>query len=511
MAGQLEVVIVYDCGSTNLRVVAFDADGRVVGQRRTGNSTKPQPGGRPEWRIWDLDEIWDKLCILTRELLRDLGDGYRVVGAVVTAWGADGVFVDEYGRPTYPAISWQCPRTREVMDKLRERVDPWEVFKITGYQFISFNTFFKWVWLRENAPESIERARAFLMIPHYLSYKLTGELHIEPTDASTTMAMDLAKRDWSDEMLALAGLDRSLFPEWHEPGDYAGYVTEEASRRTGLREGLPVIVGGHDTQFAIFAAGAGGDEAVLSSGTWEILSFRSDRYLASRHAYDHGVVIELDVERGRWNPQFLMVASAVLEWLTKLVYADVRDGYEAIVREASEIPAGSENLLFLPSFFPGSGPTMRYNVPGAILGLTLSTTRAHLYRAALEGLSCQLRLALELLERSFEVKFSSIRVVGGGSRNELWNRIRAGVTGREVVVTRFAETTALGAAITAFKGVGLFKSFDEARRNLDYGLRVFEPENDRARYEELYARYLRAYEKLSNLRQEQSPPPPRTT
>lgn len=499
MSQQADVIIVYDCGSTNLRVAALDPTGEVVAQRRAPNSTKPQPGGRPEWRIWDLDEIWNKLCNLTKGVLAELGDKYRARGVIITTWGADGVFVDKDGKPTYPAISWQCPRTREVMDKVRERMDPWEIFKITGYQFLSFNTFFKWVWLKENAPEAIDRAKAFLMIPHYLSFKLTGELHIEPTDASTTMAMDLAKRDWSDEMLALAGLDRSIFPEWREPGDYAGYVTDEASKKTGLKKGLPVIVGGHDTQFAIFAAGAQQDEAILSSGTWEILSFRSEKYIASREAYEHGIVVELDVERGRWNPQFLMVASAVLEWLGKLVYPDIQGKYELMIKEASEIPPGSENILFLPSFFPGSGPTGRYNVPGVILGLTLSTTRAHLYRAALEGLSYQLRLALELLEKSFNLRFSGIRVVGGGSRNELWNKIRANVTGRKIITSRFAETTALGAAIIAFKGVEIFKTFEEARKNLNYELRTTKPEENQKIYETLYKRYLEAYKRISKL------------
>jgi len=497
MSQKQDLVLVYDCGSTNLRVLAMDSHGEVIAHRRGSNSTKPQPGGHPEWRIWDLDEIWKKLCMLTRGVLFDLGDKYRVAGVIVTTWGADGVFVDERGNPTYPAISWQCPRTREVMDYVRELIDPWDVFRITGYQFISFNTIFKWIWIRKNAPDAIKRAKAFLMIPHYISYKLTGEFHIEPTDASTTMAMDLAKRDWSDEMLSIAGVDRAIFPEWREPGDYAGYVTEQASRETGLKKGLPVIVGGHDTQFAIFAAGAQRDEAILSSGTWEILSFRSEEYFASRDAYEHGVVVELDVEKNKWNPQFLMIASGVLEWLSRVAYPESEKKYELMVEEALQIPPGSEGVFFLPSFFPGSGPTGKYGVPGTIVGLTLSVTRAHLYRAALEGLSYQLRLALELLERSFNIRFSAIRVVGGGSRNELWNRIRASVTGRKIITSSFAETTALGAAVVAFKGIGLFRTFEEARENLDYGLKVVEPEKERAIYEEGYERYLRLYQSLS--------------
>jgi sugar (pentulose or hexulose) kinase len=192
-----------------------------------------------------------------------------------------------------------------------------------------------------------------------------------------------------------------------------------------------------------------------------------------------------------------MIASGVLEWLSRVAYPESEKKYELMVEEALQIPPGSEGVFFLPSFFPGSGPTGKYGVPGTIVGLTLSVTRAHLYRAALEGLSYQLRLALELLERSFNIRFSAIRVVGGGSRNELWNRIRASVTGRKIITSSFAETTALGAAVVAFKGIGLFRTFEEARENLDYGLKVVEPEKERATYEEGYERYLRLYQSLS--------------
>ncbi|MEN2974575.1 MAG: FGGY family carbohydrate kinase [Candidatus Caldarchaeales archaeon] len=494
-----DVVIVYDCGSTNLRVAAFKSSGDIVAQRTTSNSSKIQYPEKPEWRIWDLDEIWFKLCQLTRDVLKELYEDYRVVGVIVVTWGADGVFVDREGKPTYPAISWQCSRTIESMNEVRGLIDPWEVFKITGYQFISFNTFFKWFWIKRNVPEAIEKAKTFLMIPHYITYKLTGEFFVEPTDASTTMAMDLAKRDWSTEMLCLVSLDHSFFPEWKEPGEIAGYVTEKACNETGLKKGLPVVVGGHDTQFAIFAAGREKNEAILSSGTWEILSFRCPDYIISRDAFENGVVIELDVEKGFWNPQFLMIASAVLEWLGRLVYPEAERRYDLMEEEASQIPSGSDNLILLPSLFPGSGPTYKYNIPGVVLGLRLHTTRAHLYRAALEGLSYQLRLAIELLEKAFRIEFPRITIVGGGSKNELWNTIRANVINREVVVNRFFETTALGAAIVAFKGVGYFRTFNEAIKNIDYRWRIIKPTNYTDSYNRLYKTYLKVYEKLSEI------------
>ncbi len=335
------------------------------------------------------------------------------------------------------------------------------------------------------------------MMPGLIVHKLTGEFHIEPTSASTMMAMDLAKRDWSPKMLELAELDPSFFPEWKEPGDVVGYVTDQAHHETGLKKGLPVVVGGHDTQFAILAAGARAGELVLSSGTWEILAIRLDNYSVNKIAFEEGIIIEADVQPGLWNPQLLMIASAVLEWLRERLYPELgKREYEVMIREASRIPPGSEGVLFIPSFVSDSGPTRKYQTQGTVLGLNLRVSRGHIYRAALEGLSYQLRLAIEILEKAFSFRAKGVRVVGGGSKNMLWNKIRADVTGLPIYISRFSEATVLGAALVAFTGVGVFRSFDEGLSSLEWGLKVFTPGPEHKVYEGIYEMYLQVLKAL---------------
>ena len=490
------LALVFDCGSTNLRVAAVNEQGEIAAQASAPNSPVTQPG-HPEWLVWDLDAIWGKLCELSRTVTSRV-EG-RVAAVAVTTWGADGAPVRRDGSLTYPPISWQCQRTREVVPEVLELVSPREIFRITGYQVIYFNTLFKLYWLRKRAPEALEEAHCWLMMPGLIAQRLCGELHIDPTSASTMMAMDLAKRDWSSEMLALAGLDSSFFPEWREPGEVVGYVTDRAGEETGIPPGTPVVAAGHDTQFAILAAGAGEGEAVLSSGTWEILALRTAYYDPNDRALELGVIIEADVERGRWNPQLLMIASAVLEWLKRLAYPELPPGeYAKMVEEAKGVPPGSGSLIFVPSFVPDSGPLSRFGVRGAVLGLSLGASRGQLYRAALEGLSLQLKLALEALEEAFNFKAKGVRVVGGGSKNELWNEIRASVLGLPVTTTRFSEATVLGAAIAAFKGAGVFRSFDEALESLDWGARIYEPAREEV-YRDLYERFLAAVKAVSGL------------
>lgn len=482
-------VLVLDCGSTNLRAVVVDEAGRFTAEASRRNTALRSDPSQPDWYVWDYETLWMDICHVIRESTQAV-DRKELGAVIVTTWGADGASVRRDGSLTYPPIAWQCPRTRSVVEQISRQIEPWEIYRVTGYQMISFNTLFKLAWLRRYRPSALERAYTWLMMPGLIARSLTGEFSIESTSGSTMMAMDLARRDWSPELLRLAGLEPSFFPSWSEPGHIVGQVTDEAAAATGLTPGILVLAGGHDTQFAAVGSGARDDEAILSSGTWEILGLRVDRFRPTREGFRGGILIEADVLPGFWDPQMLMVGSAVLEWVRRLIFADVADrDYEALVREALVAPPGSEGVMLVPAFVSDSGPTRRYGTKGTILGLSLATTRGDLYRAALEGLSFQLRHALEVLEAASEFKAQGIRAVGGGSKNRLWNQIRSDVTGLPLTCPAQREATVLGAALTAFVGIGTYRSMDAARRAMVLGEEVLRPSGESAVYQELYERY----------------------
>ncbi len=493
---QEEFVLVLDCGSTNLRAVAINSVGRSVAHANRSNQPYPQADGKPGWLIWDLDLIWHKLSEVAQEVSRMVGP-QNIKAVIVTTWGADGAPVKRDGTLTYPPISWQCPRTYDIAKDFTNYLSAWEIFRITGYQIISFNTLLKMVWLRKNAPKSLEDAYTWLMMPGLIVYRLTGKFHIDPTSGSTMMAMDLKRRDWSEQMLEMAGLDPTFFPKLREPGEIVGYVTEDAARKCGLPRDVPVVVGGHDTQFAIIGSEAKNHEAILSSGTWEILSFRSDSFMPTRLGFEEGLIIEADVQQGFWNPQLLMMGSAVLEWIRKMFFANLNtQEYQTLIREAEGVPPGADGLTFIPSFVRDSGPTRKFGIQGTILGLTLSASRGGIYRSALEGLSSQLRMALQILTEATGFQAKMIRVVGGGSKNDLWNQIRANRTNLPIVTSREKEATALGAALTAFVGISRYSSFLEAQKSICLEEKTLEPSADQQVYEGLFKRYMNALDNL---------------
>jgi len=486
-----DLIMVMDCGSTNLRVIAVDTEGNFVESVSFPNQPVQQPRAMEGWLIWDVQDIWSKLAVASRQVVDAVGSE-RIKAVTITTWGADGAPVSKGGSLTYPVISWQCSRTQELVGAKIKDMSAWEIFEKTGYQIISFNTLLRLLWLRENEPQALEEAETWMMMSGLLGYKLSGEFSIDPTSASTMMAMELKNRDWSDELLSLAGVDRTFFPRWVEPGCVIGIVTKRASEETGLCEGIPVVACGHDTQFAVIGSGASGDEAILSSGTWEILMIRSESFEPNRAGFENGLIIECDAQAGLWNPQMLMMASGVLEWVKKYFFADIAeapDVYEKMKGEAAQVKPGSDNVIVLPSFVADAGPTKRFGTQGTILGLSLTTSRAQVYRAALEGLSFQLREALHILKLATNFDPRGVRVVGGGSKNELWNQIRADVTGVPVTTVSHREATVLGAAIVGFVGAGLFPSVERAQAHISFGETTYEPTELTATYDELYHNY----------------------
>lgn len=488
--------IVVDCGSTNLRAIAVDEHGRIVASAGRPNGPVPQPNMPTGSIIWDLSQLWDNICAVCQEVAAQAPD---LKAVTLTTWGADGAPVRPDGSLAYPPICWQDNRTEEIARTIERYKPAWDLYQITGYQVIPFDTLLRLIWLRENKPAALEGTK-WLMMPGLLSMMLCGEQSIERTAAGTMMAMDMLNDDWSPELLKLADLDPSFFPRWVLPGDVIGTVTAQAAADTGLPVGLPVIAAGHDTQFAAIGSGAKAGEAILSSGTWEILMMRQDCFCTTPEGFEDGVLIECDAVPGFYNPQLLMMGSGVLEWIRNYLYAGLGDGPEAyatLATEAERVGAGAGGVTLLPSFVAATGPAKRYGTQGTILGLTITSEPAHVYRAALEGLTFQMRHALEVLSAACGTDPTVIRVVGGGSKNELWNQLRADLTGRPIITIEQKEATVLGAAMFAFLGTGEFGTLRQAQEAMTGQQTITEPSDDRRCYEALYERYRQAQEDLA--------------
>ena len=291
-----DVILVLDCGATNVRAIAVNRQGKIVARAAVANASEIAAENNA-WHQWSLDAIIQRLADCCHTLAAELAD-CRVRGITVTTFGVDGALVDENGQLLYPVISWKCPRTAEVMQKIDRFLPQQRLQEISGVGAFGFNTLYKLVWMKENHPQLLEQAHAWLFISSLINHRLTGEFTTDLTMAGTSQMLDIHQRDFSPEILQATGLPRRLFPRLVEAGELIGTLQPDAAALLGIPPGIPVISAGHDTQFALFGAGAEQDEPVLSSGTWEILMVRSNRVNTSLLSHYAGSTCELDSQPG---------------------------------------------------------------------------------------------------------------------------------------------------------------------------------------------------------------------
>ncbi|MGS4818774.1 L-fuculokinase [Raoultella terrigena] len=462
-----EVILVLDCGATNIRAIAVDRQGKIVARASTPNASDVA-AENGAWHQWSLEAILQRFANCCQTLAAELA-ACRIRGITVTTFGVDGALVDERGALLYPTISWKCPRTAAVMRDIGRIMPAQRLQEISGVGAFSFNTLYKLVWLKENHPQLLEKAHAWLFISSLINHRLTGEFTTDITMAGTGQMLDIHRREFSPEILQAAGIPRRLFPRLVEAGDKIGTLQPDAAALLQLPVGIPVFSAGHDTQFALFGAGAQQDEPVLSSGTWEILMVRSAGVNTPLLSQYPGSTCELDSQPGLTNPGMQWLASGVLEWVRQLLWTP-ETPWHTLIEEARLIPAGAE------------GVKMRCDLlacrDAGWQGVTLNTTRGHFYRAALEGLTAQLQSHLRTLEKIGGFKARELLLVGGGSRNALWNQIKANALDMPIKVLDDAETTVAGAAMYGWFGTGEFASPELARAQVHYRYRYFYPQTE---------------------------------
>lgn len=462
------VVLVLDCGATNVRVIAVDRRGNVVARAAVANASETA-AENPHWQQWSVEAILQRFRHCSSQIASILADQH-LVAICVTTFGVDGALVDQAGQLLYPVISWKCPRTLAIMEELTQRIGASELQRITGVGTFSFNTIYKLAWLRQHHADLLRRAAHWLFISSLINQRLTGVFSTDLTMAGTSQLLDLYQQRFSDTILCELGITDRLFPPLIRPGEQVGRLRQPMAAFLGLPAGIPVISCGHDTQFALFGAGADVGQVVLSSGTWEILMMRSQQVDNDLLSNCQASTCELDSEAGLYNPGMQWLASGVLEWVRSLFWSPATP-WQQIIAEASAVASGCDGLHLHGDLFTAGQRT-------GWQGVSLTSTRGHFYRAALEALALRLRRNLQQLERVTTVQSKELLLVGGGSRNALWNQIKADVLQLPVRVLDDAETTVLGAAMYGWQGAGVVASASQARQQVSYHYYDYLPNPD---------------------------------
>lgn len=487
-------VLGIDSSTTATKAVLVDASGRVaaVGVGEYGVESPHTGWSEQHPSLW-----WTA----TQEAIAEAMDAAGAAPSEVLAIGLTGqmhgsVLLDSAGEVVRPAILWNDQRTAAQCDEIRRRVGAERLVEATGNDALTGFTAPKLLWVREHEPEAWARVAQVLLPKDYVRYRLTGELATDVADASGTLLLDVARRDWSDEVLDALDLGRGILPRLYEGPQVTGVVSPAAASVTGLPVGIPVVAGGGDQAANAVGVGAVSPEVgALSLGTSGVVFLPTATPLVEPrgrvHSFCHAVP-------HTWHVMGVMLSAAgSLRWYRDTVAPGT--GFADLVDEASSVEPGADGLTFLPYLTGERTPHADPEARGAFVGLSVRHTRAHLTRAVLEGVAYGLRDGLELMRAAGTSEPREFRASGGGTKSPLWRQVVADVLGVRLVTVGTAEGAAFGAAVLATVAAGWFDDVTDAAAAMVTPGEATAPQVHGA-YREGYATYRSLYPALRALR-----------
>lgn len=459
-----------DVGTTTGRVVLFDLDGRPVAEVYAEPRVyHPQPN----WAEVDAEERWG--CVVG--MLRKMFQHFGIAPESILAIGLSGLMhapipLGYIGEPLARAMLWMDQRCQPQADWMM-REHRGEIERAIGATWMSTTpTAPKLRWIAEHVPDLMRQTRVFLLMKDFIRFRLTGDLSTDPSDAGGTSLYDQRSGDWSCAMLDLVGVPPEKMPPIRDSTHVAGGVSEEAARLTGLRAGTPVVVGGSDVRCTRIGANAeDSGRACLYMGT--------AAWIATPHR-----------RPGAFGAT--ATTGATLKWLVGLFGVGGQGApaiaYDRLLQDAERAAPGAKGLIFLPHLMGERGPRPDPFAKGVFFGLSMAHGRAEVVRAVLEGCALHLRSILDGLGPVDEMA-----IVGGGAKSPLWRQIIADATGVALLVPEVLEAGALGAAILAGVGVGVYPSVQDAAARL---VRIVERRTPDGARHRLYTRIYQVYREL---------------
>lgn len=503
-----EVLLTIDNGTQSVRALLFDLRGKLLdkAQVKLDNYQHAQPG----WMEHDPEAFWQAVCAACRQLWATTKvKPAQVRGLVITTQRGTVINLDQHGQPLRPAIIWADQRRALACAKHSLL---WQAaFRVLGIRGLvsSFEQQAESAWIAQNQPEIWARTDKYLLLSGYLNYRFTGEFVDAVGSQVGYLPFDYKGGRWansSDWKWQCLAIKPGMLPTLVPSGTLIGRVSAAAAADTGIPAGLPVIAGASDKACEVIGSGClTPDIACLSYGTTATINTNTPRYVEAvpfippyPSAMPGHYNTEIQITRGYWMVSWFATQFGLSEQL--------RADKEGVSPEhffdelLNSVPPGSHGLVLQPYWNPGvriPGPEAR----GGIIGFSEVHTRAHLYRAIIEGLAYALREAKERIEKRSKTAISLVRVAGGGSQSNAAMQITADIFNLPTERPALYEASGLGAAILGSVALGLHPGFDAAIKEMTRIGRRFEPIAANAQlYEKLYSRvYLRMYGRLQPL------------
>jgi len=488
-----------DIGTTGTKATVFSLGGRMLS---SAYREYPLLHPRTGWIELDPQQVWRRVTEAVSEAASDCTKD-PVQALAISTLGEAAVPVAADGSVLANSIIGFDNRATALFDEWIADQDPARIMEITGQPPSQMFTLVKLMWIKENLPDLYGRMHRYLCFGDFAHLKMGLEPRIDYSMAARTLAFDIHSKRYSEEMCERAGVSPELFSEAVPTGIVVGELGRRAASQLSLPDGCIVCAGSHDQPAG--ALGSGVTEpgiAMDATGTVECFALAMDSPVVNRTMLQNNLACYPHAAPGLYiSLAFNFTGGSLFRWIrdtfaqAEKAEAERRgvDVYQVLTEGMSDEPT---DIFFLPHFTMAGTPYMDPRPVGAILGLTLSTTRAEFLRAALEGISYELKLNLDVLTEA-GVTVREFRAIGGGAKSDFWLQLKADMYNRPVVRLQVAEAAALGMAIAAGVGTGAYESASEAAKRLVTTERVFHPDQRKAAiYDEKLRQYRQIYPAL---------------
>lgn len=461
----MEYLLGVDLGTSGTKTVLFDINGNACCSKTIEYPLyQPQNG----WAEQNPEDWWNAAADGIRYVLYKSGVDPQAVRAVGISGQMHGlVMLDKAGNVLRNAIIWCDQRTAKECDQMNRVIGEKRMIEITANPPMTGFTASKILWVQNNEPDLYAKCAHILLPKDYIRYRLTGEFATEVSDASGMQLMDIPNRCWSEEILTKLHIDRSLLAELHESPDVTGHVTQAAADCTGLKKGTIVVGGAGDNPAAAVGTGiVRAGKAFTTIGSSAVIYSVSDQVSIDMQGRVHSLCASVP---GKWTVMSCTQAAGLsLKWLRDICCTEeIRkaeemgvDPYYLMDQMAKEVEIGANGLLFLPYLMGERAPHPDPDCRGVFFGLSAIHERKHLIRAVLEGVAYSQRECVDVF-REMGIAIEDMMVCGGGARSKIWRKMLADLYNCPVSTVNTSEGPALGVAILAGVGAGIFGSVEE--------------------------------------------------
>ena len=497
-----QYIIAHDVGTGGDKAVLVDTQGAV---HATAFADFPVHYPCSDWAEQEPEDWWQAVTATTRQVLQKAAANPSDVLCMVYSTQMLGIVpMGRDGRALRRGIIWLDGRAPEQAERIMRKFLHRRLFAaIAGAEISGKDGLPKLLWLKEHEPGIYRGMTCFLDVNGYLTYRSTGKMVFEWSSASA-FGLDLKSKEWLKWIFRYVGMDVSKFPPLVRSIDQVGGLTAEAARQCGLPEGTPIFGGGGDAPGAAVGSGAvreGDGHIYLGTSGW--LGVVTQRTPTGRHGI--ACIQSADPDKVMLFGE-METAGACLGWIADQFYRseradpDIPNVYALMDENVAQIPAGSDYLICTPWIYGERAPVSDTWVRSTFFNLSADHTREHLLRAVYEGVAYNLRWIIDIVENTYGFPVPNLRVIGGGARGKPWMQIIADVTARRVeTVVNPQEAGAVGAALTAAVGLGLYPSFESLRDVVQVDGR-FEPQpGNAAIYNLLFRHYKELYRALRGM------------